>query len=90
MRFFDFSSDFEGYFEGLRLLAGEPAVGSTGRVLPKYDPKWKDSFVEVIVKARVKWWEQERRKAERPVQAVVDEKREVEKDHEYDLPRVRL
>ena len=86
----DFSADFEGYFEGLRLLAGEPGVNSTGRVLPKYDPKWKDLFVDVVVKARVGWWERERRKAETQVQAAAAKMPQVKRDHQQDLLRVRL
>jgi hypothetical protein len=63
MQFTDLSSDFEGYFEGLRLFAGDPADGTSGRILPKYDPKWKNAFSEVIVQARLRWWEKERRNA---------------------------
>lgn len=66
--FFDLSSEFEEYFEGLRLFAGPPAAGSRGRTLPRYDPQWKDAFVKIVVKARVHWWEQERRKAEEQMQ----------------------
>ncbi|EXJ58259.1 hypothetical protein A1O7_05684 [Cladophialophora yegresii CBS 114405] len=66
MSFYDLSGDFEGYFEGLRLFAGEPAQG-TGRVLPKYDPEWKEMFSKVVVKARVQWWDRERRKAEEEI-----------------------
>ncbi|KAH8881781.1 FAD/NAD(P)-binding domain-containing protein [Thozetella sp. PMI_491] len=47
--------DFEKHFEALRNIAGEPAPGSTGRVLPKYDPSWEESFWKLI-KYRVDWW----------------------------------
>ncbi len=63
MQFFNLSPEFEAYFEGLRLLAGEPAVGTTGRILHKFEPKWVDAFLDVV-KARNLWWENERRKAE--------------------------
>lgn len=52
----------------MRLFAGPSAAGSRGRTLPKYDPKWKDAFVEIVVKARLRWWEEERRRAEEQMQ----------------------
>lgn len=52
--FFTLSPDFEEYFEALRAIAGAPAPGSTGRVLPKFDPKWLEAFTDVI-NARVDW-----------------------------------
>ncbi|KIW57705.1 hypothetical protein PV05_02267 [Exophiala xenobiotica] len=79
VQFFDISSDFEEYFEGLRRFAGEPAAGSIGRTLPKYDPKWKDAFLEVVVKARLQWWDQERRKAEEQIR-VLEDRRKADKD----------
>ncbi|KAJ5233619.1 uncharacterized protein N7469_005385 [Penicillium citrinum] len=36
--------DFKDYFEGLRLLAGEPGQGVPGRRLPMFDQRWKDDF----------------------------------------------
>lgn len=36
--------DFKDYFEGLRLLAGEPGQGVPGRRLPVFDQRWKDDF----------------------------------------------
>lgn len=89
MQFFDISSDFEEYFEGLRRFAGEPAAGSIGRTLPKYDPKWKDAFLEVVVKARLQWWDQERRKAEEQIR-VLEDRRKADKDSGSHMVRVRL
>ncbi|KAF2662129.1 putative dimethylaniline monooxygenase [Lophiostoma macrostomum CBS 122681] len=48
--------DFERYFEDLRSLAGDPGPGTTGRVLPKYDPAWGDAFWS-FVKWRINRWE---------------------------------
>ncbi|RAK94798.1 uncharacterized protein BO80DRAFT_370314, partial [Aspergillus ibericus CBS 121593] len=50
--------DFEKHFEALRALAGEPAPGTTGRVLPPYKPEWGDIFW-AFVRYRVQWWERE-------------------------------
>ncbi|CAK7217431.1 hypothetical protein SCUCBS95973_003149 [Sporothrix curviconia] len=52
---------FREYFEGLRRLAGEPAAGTTGRVLPRFEQAWTESFSQ-IVWLRQQWWERERRK----------------------------
>lgn len=56
--FFNIASDYEDYFEGLRNLASDPAAGTTGRVLPKYEKRWAEEF-QHIIKARVDWWGQE-------------------------------
>lgn len=90
MQFFDLSSEFEEYFEGLRLFAGEPAPGSTGRKLPKYDPRWIALFSEVVVKARVQWWEQERQKAEREARQVDGYRSRGNVDEVSQVVRVRL
>jgi hypothetical protein len=47
--------EFEEYFEELRALAGEPAPGTTGRVLPKYEESWGEVFWQLI-KRRQEWW----------------------------------
>ncbi|OIW26195.1 hypothetical protein CONLIGDRAFT_683185, partial [Coniochaeta ligniaria NRRL 30616] len=60
--------DIAGYFEGLRAIAGKPAPGTTGRVLPPYDPTWADSFQHLIRK-RQEWWENEARVAEEKLRA---------------------
>lgn len=62
--FSTYAPEFEEYFEEFRTLAGKPASGSTGRVLPKYDPKWLDAFLEVVT-LRNQWWDKERRQAEK-------------------------
>lgn len=54
--------DYEEYFETLRRIAGEPASGTTGRLLPKFEKWWVEEFQEVV-KARVSWWEGEMRRA---------------------------
>lgn len=49
--------DFEEHFESYRALAGEPAEGTLGRVLPKYNPAWGEEFWESVRK-RIKWWQE--------------------------------
>ncbi|CAH0005046.1 unnamed protein product [Clonostachys byssicola] len=60
--FWVLNPDFETPFESYRALAGEPAPGTTGRVLPKYDPQWADAFWG-LVSYRTKWWEKEENEA---------------------------
>lgn len=62
LRFFNIAPDYKGYFEDLRRLAGEPAPGSKGRVLPVFEDWWADEF-STIVEARKRWWEKEAEKA---------------------------
>lgn len=47
--------EFEEYFEEIRALAGEPAAGTTGRVLPKYEEAWGQAFWGLI-RRRKEWW----------------------------------
>ncbi|EED23467.1 dimethylaniline monooxygenase, putative [Talaromyces stipitatus ATCC 10500] len=56
--------DYTAYFEELRKLAGEPAPGTTGRVLPKYESAWDDTFVRLI-KRRQEWWKRAAEQASR-------------------------
>ncbi|KAF1847240.1 thiol-specific monooxygenase [Cucurbitaria berberidis CBS 394.84] len=55
--------DFERYFEDLRAIAGEPALGTAGRVLPRYDPAWEDTLWR-FVDYRIQLWQKEAAKAE--------------------------
>jgi hypothetical protein len=50
--------EFQRYFEDLRRLAGDPAPGTTGRVLPPYDEVWGETFFGLIGD-RIKWWQQQ-------------------------------
>ncbi|KAB5572172.1 thiol-specific monooxygenase [Coniochaeta sp. 2T2.1] len=62
------ADDMAGYFNGLRAIAGEPALGTTGRVLPPFDPEWADSFKH-LVRKRWEWWEKEARIADEKLTA---------------------
>lgn len=61
--FYTLAPDWEAYFEALREIAGEPAVGTTGRVLPKFDKQWLKTFEEVL-EIRLNWWKSEAQRAE--------------------------
>ncbi|KAL2003428.1 hypothetical protein VTN02DRAFT_3831 [Thermoascus thermophilus] len=47
--------DFEEYFEFVRKLAGNPPEGQPGRRLPKFDPRWVDTF-NAGHQRRIKMW----------------------------------
>ncbi|KAJ5107615.1 dimethylaniline monooxygenase [Penicillium angulare] len=60
--FWTLMPDFERYFEQLRSIAGDPARGTTGRVLPEYEAQWAESFWRLI-RYRVEWWQREATRA---------------------------
>lgn len=62
--FWALSPDFEHHFEAMRAIAGDPAPGTTGRVLPKYEAGWGDVFWH-FVNQRAEWWEKEAAEATR-------------------------
>lgn len=68
--FFTLAPDFEEYFEGLRILAGEPALGTTGRSLPPFESWWVDEFL-VVVNMRSGWWDKERKIAQEELNSLV-------------------
>lgn len=68
--FYTLAPDWEVYFEALRAIAGDPAPGTTGRVLPKFDKQWLKAFEEVLG-IRIDWWRREAEKAEREGGGVV-------------------
>ena len=57
---------FEEYFEEVRVLAGEPNDGSSGRRLPKFDPEWRRKFDAAHLK-RIAMWQELNRKAEEEI-----------------------
>ncbi|KAF2204405.1 flavin-containing monooxygenase FMO [Delitschia confertaspora ATCC 74209] len=57
--------DFKGYFEGVRRLAGEPRQEDgkiVGRVLPKWDERWLEVFLEGHER-RMRWWREQNERA---------------------------
>ncbi|EEY17206.1 thiol-specific monooxygenase [Verticillium alfalfae VaMs.102] len=61
--YYSIASDYEGFFEYLRYIAGDPTPGTTGRVLPPFDKAslaiWTD-----MVATKIKGFEEDARKAE--------------------------
>lgn len=55
--FWTLMPDFEKHFEALRAIAGDPSSISA-RSLPEYDPKWAESFWDLI-RSRKERWERE-------------------------------
>ena len=62
--FYSIAPDFEEYFEFLREVAGDPAPGTTGRVLPPFDKKWLDVWTGMVA-TKIKGWQRKRQRAER-------------------------
>ena len=54
--------DFKAYFEDLRLIAGEPRIGTPGRRLPPFDQKWVDDF-DAGHERRKQMWKRANREA---------------------------
>ncbi len=66
--FIKIGDDFEGYFETLRGLAGEPKDGAQGLVLPKFDTVWVEAFLAVLQK-KLGYWKKSKEIAERHLKA---------------------
>ncbi|KAK5651257.1 hypothetical protein OQA88_12665 [Cercophora sp. LCS_1] len=61
--YYSIAPDYQDFFEFLREVAGDPAPGTTGRVLPKFDPKLLGIWTG-MVGAKIRGFEESRRKAE--------------------------
>jgi hypothetical protein len=61
--YYSIALDYEGFFEFLRNTAGDPAPGTTGRVLPPFD-KQDLAIWTGMVAVKVKGFEEESRRAE--------------------------
>lgn len=66
--FIKIGDGFEGYFEALRHLAGEPKKGYPGHFVPKFDPAWANAFGDALQK-KIRFWKKVREIAERHVKA---------------------
>ncbi|KAJ5728125.1 dimethylaniline monooxygenase [Penicillium malachiteum] len=62
--FWTLMPDFEKHFHLLKAIAGDPAPGTAGRLLPEFDPKWADTFWEFI-RYRTEIWQRDAAKAEK-------------------------
>lgn len=61
--YYSIAPNYEEFFEFLRGIAGEPAAGTTGRVLPRFDPEWLKVWVE-MVDTKIGGWQRKRKRAE--------------------------
>jgi hypothetical protein len=56
--FYKIGPEFEEYFTTLANIAGSPQVGTPGRVLPDWNPRWLETFVEGFQK-KINLWKKE-------------------------------
>ena len=61
--YYSIAPHYEQFFELLRDIAGDPAPGTTGRNLPKFDKKWLEIWSDMIA-AKLSGWKRERKRAE--------------------------
>ncbi|KAK0719143.1 hypothetical protein B0H67DRAFT_572557 [Lasiosphaeris hirsuta] len=61
--YYSIAPDYEAYFEVLREIAGDPAPGTTGRSLPKFDPELLKIWAGMVA-PKIKSFEDSTRKAE--------------------------
>ncbi|KAF5020282.1 hypothetical protein F66182_7658 [Fusarium sp. NRRL 66182] len=61
--YYSIAPEYEGFFEFLRDIAGEPAEGTAGRVLPAFDPKWLEIWAGMVM-PRLDSWRRRRKEAE--------------------------
>lgn len=61
--YYSIAPDYREYFEFLREIAGDPAEGTTGRVLPRFDPEWLKTWVGMVA-PKIRGFEESRRQAE--------------------------
>ncbi|CRK15454.1 hypothetical protein BN1723_010682 [Verticillium longisporum] len=61
--YYSIALDYEGFFEYLRYIAGDPTPGTTGRVLPPFD-KASLAIWTGMVATKIKGFEEDARKAE--------------------------
>jgi hypothetical protein len=66
--FIKIGDDFEGYFETLRALAGQPKDGARGHILPKFDPVWVEAFGAAL-QNKIAYWKKSKEIAERHLKA---------------------
>ncbi|KAM0326977.1 hypothetical protein ACHAQA_006098 [Verticillium albo-atrum] len=89
--YYSIALDYEGFFEYLRQIAGDPTPGTTGRVLPPFD---KNSLAiwTGMVTTKIKGFEEDARKAELEIQKVRDQATQQKAQEAIDSwrPRARL
>ncbi|KAK4442954.1 hypothetical protein QBC34DRAFT_312070 [Podospora aff. communis PSN243] len=66
--YYSIAPDYEEFFEFLREIAGDPAEGTTGRVLPKFDAAWLKIWAG-MTGPKIRGFEESRRLAEEEIEA---------------------
>lgn len=61
--YYSIAPDYRAFFEFLRDIAGDPAPGTSGRVLPPFDDKWLELWAGMVA-PRIQGWERARKRAE--------------------------
>lgn len=62
--YYSIAPDYQAFLEHLRVIAGQPAPGTTGRFLPKFDPEWLKIWTGMVGTTKVRGFEEERARAE--------------------------
>ncbi|KAI0381815.1 FAD/NAD(P)-binding domain-containing protein [Hypomontagnella monticulosa] len=61
--YYSIAPDYGAFFEFLRGIAGEPAPGTTGRVLPPFDEKWLELWTGMVAH-KIEGFQRKRKRAE--------------------------
>ncbi|KAI2621700.1 FAD/NAD(P)-binding domain-containing protein [Hypoxylon sp. NC1633] len=61
--YYSIAPDYGAFFEFLRGIAGEPAPGTTGRVLPPFDDKWLELWTGMVTH-KIQGFQRKRKRAE--------------------------
>ena len=61
--YYSIAPDYRVFFDFLRDIAGDPAPGTTGVVLPPFDEKWLEIWAGMVA-PKIRSWEKARKEAE--------------------------
>ncbi|USW53485.1 Putative flavin monooxygenase, FAD/NAD(P)-binding domain superfamily [Septoria linicola] len=59
--YYSIAPDYAEFFEFLRGIAGEPAAGTIGRSLPKFDPEWLKVWSDMVA-TKIGGWQRKRKR----------------------------
>ncbi|KAK0658084.1 hypothetical protein B0T16DRAFT_319655 [Cercophora newfieldiana] len=65
--YYSIAPDYKEFFEFLREIAGDPEQGTTGRVLPKFNPEWLKTWAGMVT-PKILGFEKSRREAEEAIE----------------------
>ncbi|KAI5865486.1 FAD/NAD(P)-binding domain-containing protein [Durotheca rogersii] len=71
--YYSIAPNYKEFFEFLRGIAGEPAAGTTGRVLPPFDDSWLEIWTGMVVN-KIEGFQRKRKRAEEARAAAVKAK----------------